>query len=223
MRALFVLLTSVTLAAQTYPPPFPRDGATKLLENDRVVVWDVVWPKGHPTAMHRHPYVLTGVFIADGTRVITREDGVKQDSVTKKGDVVYVPRHIVHIEEGTSDSPTHAILVELKEDAASGQVEASGDPPPAFPREGAKALVDNPRVTLWEYQWKAGSKIPLHRHTRDALVVWLENGTIRSIPQTGEPGTIEAAFGQIRWGARGTVHSEEVVAGSPRGVVIELK
>lgn len=25
------------------PPPFPRDGATKLLENDRVVVWDVAW------------------------------------------------------------------------------------------------------------------------------------------------------------------------------------
>ena len=58
---------------------------------------------------------------------------------------------------------------------------------------------------------------------RDAVAVWLANGKIRSIPQTGEPGFIEAEFGKIRWAARGTVHSEEVVEGSPRGVVIELK
>src|SRR6185436_468101 len=43
------LMRTLTLAllffaqAQTYPPPYPRAGTTKLLENDRVVVWDVSW------------------------------------------------------------------------------------------------------------------------------------------------------------------------------------
>ena len=29
--------------AQTYPPPYPRPGTTKVMENDLVIVWDVSW------------------------------------------------------------------------------------------------------------------------------------------------------------------------------------
>jgi hypothetical protein len=37
-----------------YPLAFPRLNATKLLENDKVVVWDNVWHPGKPTPMHFH-------------------------------------------------------------------------------------------------------------------------------------------------------------------------
>jgi hypothetical protein len=43
-------------APANLPPPFPRAGAKQLLDNDRVTVWDVVWPKGQPTPLHRHPF-----------------------------------------------------------------------------------------------------------------------------------------------------------------------
>ena len=97
MRVLAATLASAALAAQTYPTPSPRDGAMKLLENDRVIVWDVTWLQGHPTAMHRHAHDIVGAFIADGTRMITREDGTRQESVTKLGDAVYSPKGVVHI------------------------------------------------------------------------------------------------------------------------------
>ena len=45
-----LLLCVAGLSAQVeLPPPFPRTNATKLLETDRINVWDIVWPKGQPT------------------------------------------------------------------------------------------------------------------------------------------------------------------------------
>ena len=51
---------AVVLAAQSYPPAFPRTNATKLMETDRIVVWDIVWPKGQPTPMHQHVHDQVG-------------------------------------------------------------------------------------------------------------------------------------------------------------------
>ena len=47
-------------AGQSYPPAFPRQNATKLVETDRIVVWDIVWPKGQPSPLHRHVYDQVG-------------------------------------------------------------------------------------------------------------------------------------------------------------------
>jgi hypothetical protein len=71
-------LLALALMAQSYPPPFPRPGVTKLLENNRVIAWNVVWPKGQPTALHRHIYDLAGVYYASGDRLITDADGTKR-------------------------------------------------------------------------------------------------------------------------------------------------
>ena len=38
--------SGVVTAQSSYPNPFDREGATRLLENDRVIVWDNVWKKG---------------------------------------------------------------------------------------------------------------------------------------------------------------------------------
>jgi hypothetical protein len=46
-----LLVCVVVLSAQSrLPPPFPRTNATKLLDTDHITVWDIVWPKGQPTA-----------------------------------------------------------------------------------------------------------------------------------------------------------------------------
>ena len=52
MRAPICGLLTLTLAAQAYPPAFPRPTAKKLMETDRIVVWDIVWPNGQATPMH---------------------------------------------------------------------------------------------------------------------------------------------------------------------------
>jgi hypothetical protein len=53
MAALIALFL---FGGQNYPPPYPRDGTTALIDNARAQVWDVSWPKGKPSALHRHLY-----------------------------------------------------------------------------------------------------------------------------------------------------------------------
>src|SRR4051794_21338731 len=66
--------TSPQPQAQTYPQPFDREGSTKMLENNRVIVWDVSWlQRAYPT--HRHLYDYAGVYYASGDRVIVSTTG----------------------------------------------------------------------------------------------------------------------------------------------------
>ena len=78
-----ILVVTATLMAQELPPPFPRTNATRLFENDRINVWDIVWPKGQPTALHRHIYDQVGTYYQRGGRVITTADGEKRSSMTE--------------------------------------------------------------------------------------------------------------------------------------------
>ena len=53
------IVATVLLAAQVsaLPPPYPREGATKVFENDRVQVWDIAWLK-QQYPLHHHVYDL---------------------------------------------------------------------------------------------------------------------------------------------------------------------
>lgn len=226
-RSLLICLTlvgllSLVLGAQTYPPAFPRAGATKLLENERVVVWDVIWPKGQSTALHRHIYDMTGVYIAPGNRVITAVDGSKRPVTTAAGGIIWQNKGLTHMEEGVSDEPLRAIMIELKQDAPVG-TDASPDLPPAFPRETAKQLLDNDRVRVWENVWPPGPAGPMHRHVRDNVVVWMADGKLRSTPKGGESRVTDVRKFTATYSARGNVHQEETIEGSPRAYVFELK
>jgi quercetin dioxygenase-like cupin family protein len=211
-----------TRPAADLPPPFPRAGAKQLLDNDRVTVWDVVWPKGQPTALHRHPYALAGVYLEPGTRVITDADGSKRNVSNQPGGITFQLKGLTHIEEGTSDAPLHAIMIELKQDAPMGD-DPSTDLPPAFPRDGARQLLDNERVRVWDYAFTPHRVVPLHRHVRDAVAVWMEGGKLRAAPRDGAPSVNTQTKFTATYSRRGSVHTEEAVEGTPHAYVFELK
>jgi quercetin dioxygenase-like cupin family protein len=198
-----VAVSAVVVAAQSYPPPFPRAGASKLLDNPRVQVWDVSWPKGQPTALHRHPYAMTGVYYAPGDRMITAVDGSKRPVTTKAGGIVWQLKGLTHIEEGTSDEPLRSVMVELKGDGPSGTVDRSSEVP-AF-TGSSMPLLDNERVTVWDYSAAAGTPAR-HRHTRDTVVVWTES-------RAGHATFLPA----------GTVHAAEAIGGAAKATIFELK
>ncbi len=75
MRLMAALISLLALGVQTYPPPYPRSGTTSLIDNGRVQVWDVSWPQGKPSPLHRHLYDMTGLYYWPGDRVITAVDG----------------------------------------------------------------------------------------------------------------------------------------------------
>ncbi len=209
-------------APANLPPPFPRAGAKQLLDNDRVTVWDVVWPKGQPTPLHRHPYALAGVYLEPGTRVITDADGSKRNVSNEAGGVTFQLKGLTHVEEGTSDTPLHAIMIELKQDAPIGD-DPSADLPPAFPREGAKQLLDNDRVRVWDYAFTPHRVGPLHRHVRDAVAVWVEGGKLRATPRDGASNVNTQTKFTATYSRRGSVHTEEAIEGTPHAYVFELK
>jgi quercetin dioxygenase-like cupin family protein len=197
-----LLVALVVAQSASYPPPFPREGATKMLDNDRVQVWNVAWPKGSPTALHRHPYDMTGIYYAPGDRVITQVDGSKRPVTTAAGGIIWQFKGLTHIEEGTSEPSLRAVMIELKQDSYPASTDPAAGAPPAFPGAHATSLLDNARVAVWEY---ARSSSP-HRHTRDAVVVWLDGQTPHAV-----------------FTPRGTVHDGEPIGSAAKATVFELK
>lgn len=220
-----VLVVSwAALAAQSsLPPPFPRTNATLLLENDRIRVWDVVWPKGQPTALHRHIYDQVGTYYAPGGRIITTPDGAARTADTPVGALSATRKGTTHIEAGSTEPPLRAVFIELKHDAASG-VAAADVGLPAFPRDGAKQVQDDDRVTVWDVAaWSAGPTALRYRAARDTVLVWLGEGTVRVTPANGAATTASVTPGTMRYLSRGASESLDMVSGSPRAMFFQLK
>ena len=189
------------LQATAYPPPFPRPGVVRLIDNDRVLVWDVMWPKGETTPVHRHRYDMTGVYYWPGGRFIISTDGVKRPTSTPAGRIQWLAAGVTHAEEGTSDDSLRAVMIELKGAAASGTIGIG--PEPMF--TAGTPLLDNPRVMVSDYGG-APSTPARHAHRMDAVVVITEERTARAI-----------------FVPAGTVHDDESAHTGKKVTIFELK
>ncbi len=157
-----------------------------------------------------------------GTVKVTERDGTSNTASVPLGFIRFNPKGVVHVEEGISDQERRAIMVELKDSVTRsvGSVDAT---PGLFPREGAKQVIDNPRVTVWDATWTRGQRIGPYYHAHDAVIVFLEGGTIRS-QEMGRNGEVKRQFGDVVYAQAGSdERSDEVVEGQPRAVLIELK
>jgi hypothetical protein len=96
-----------------YPLAFPRHNAKKLLENDKVVVWDNVWRTGKPTPMHFHDKDALVVYEATGTLQSTSVDGKQVVSDFHYGQIRFSPRDHTHTEVLVGGRG-HAVIIELK-------------------------------------------------------------------------------------------------------------
>jgi hypothetical protein len=201
MRWMLIALVTL-LQADGLPPAYPRPGASTLLENDRVIVWDIAWLK-QQYPLHRHLYDLVGVYYSPGDRIIISQAGERRPVTTKAWETAFQLKGVTHVEEGASDAPLRAVFVEMKESAARGTVD-SGATPTAFPSGIGSQLRDNERAIVWEFVPVPSATT--HRHTRDAVVVSF-TGTKPRVTFT--PG--------------GTVHDDDGASGAERMYVFELK
>jgi hypothetical protein len=220
LAALYVF--SASLFAQSYLPLFPREGAKKILENDYVDVWDVIWVKGERAALHEQRLDQVSVTLTEGVVTVTRPDKTSRIEFRPVGSVSFESKGRIAAEEGVSDRPSRAIVVELKSRVAPRLPVIAGIPG-QFPRPGAVKLFENDRVTVWNNTWKA---MPRYRHAHYAHVVavFLEGGTLLSIADDGERREIPREPGEVLFSsARSTPHEEDTLRGSPRAIFIELK
>jgi hypothetical protein len=199
--SVFVLLTVVAGQAPELPPPFPRPGTTMLLENDAVAVWNVSWLK-QKYPLHTHRYDLVGVSYAEGDRIITQGSGPGRLVNTKAWVFQTNRANVTHVEEGASEPPMRAVLIEVKSaaprdgasDATDGLRQVAGAP--AF---------ENNRAVAWTVP--AGSSVPTHRHIGDAVELVFD----------GSP-TPKATFV-----AAGTVHAGPAAGDGGRAFIFEIK
>ena len=95
--------------------------------------------------------------------------------------------------------------------------------PLAFPRPNVKKVLDNDRVLIWDYTWTPGVPTPTHYHDKDVVVIYLEDGALRSTEPNGTSVINEHYFGFTKLNARDRVHTEELIRGKARAIIIELK
>ena len=224
MKAILSLLF-VMMSPQTgeLPHAFPREGVKQIFDNERVTIWDVTWIKGKPSPMHRHKYDLVGVYLVGSPIKVTLPDGTARESKVVEGFVLYQPKGVTHIEEGlVDDNPRPAILIDLKDHEAAPIPNTSGLPN-AFPREGAVNRLENDRVVIWDYRWTPGRPTPMHFHDRDVVVVVMEGGELESTTPDGKSRVTRVARGEASFTPGNRTHSEKLVSGAARAILVELK
>jgi hypothetical protein len=96
-----------------YPLAFPRPGATKLIDNHRVFVWDNRWTPGVPTSMHFHDKDVVVSYLEDGDLTSISPDGKTVVNPYKFGLIRYSVGNRSHKEVVTKGTQ-RAIIVELK-------------------------------------------------------------------------------------------------------------
>ena len=165
MGVLNVIVITALLATQAaeLPPPFPRPGTTKLLENDAVAVWDVSWLK-QKYPLHTHRYDLIGISYAEGDRIITQGAAPGRLVPTKAWVFQTNRAGVTHVEEGASEPPMRAVLIEGKSPAPR---ERGDEPADGLRRVAGAPAWENNRAAAWLVN--GGSSAPTHRHLGDAV------------------------------------------------------
>ena len=95
-------------------PAFPRDGATQMLKEDRVVIWDVQLEEGQGVPLHVHNTDTVVVFLDGGTMRLTNEDGTVATTTFAYKDVRYWSAGRTHSAVVVNGTP-RAILFELQD------------------------------------------------------------------------------------------------------------
>ena len=185
-------------AAQTYPEPFDREGATKVFENDRVKVWDVSWlQRAYPT--HKHLYDYAGGYYTSGDRVVVSPQGQRSPTHTNAWDTFFFRRNVTHSEEGVGTDVLRAIFLELKEpDAVGGATTASTGL--------GKQVRESNRLIIWEDIAAPGTQPQARKHENDAVVV-----------------AFTGLKPKITFVKRGTEDKGKETAGADRTYTFELK
>jgi hypothetical protein len=198
----------ILAAALAQVPQAPKP----IIDNERVRVWQNVQPMG--------PMVLDAVSVS-----LSATSGSAR--FTRKGESIAAdPNSIVVALDGltraSGASQNLSLLVELKDHEVGPLANTSGVPD-AFPRPGITQLLDNDRVTVWDYTWAVGEPTQMHFHSKDVVVMFLEDGPLESTTPDSKKTVNEYKSGNVRFNARDRVHFETLLSGKQRAVIVELK
>ena len=132
------------------------------------------------------------------------------------GNAAFVPK-------GTTTKITgRSFVIDLK-DHPVPPIENKSGYPLAFPRPGTKKLFENDRVIVWDSTWTPGVATPMHFHDKDVVVVFLEDGDLKSTTPDGKEVVNKYTAGTVRFNKGNRTHTETLMNGKQRAIITELK
>jgi len=166
-----------------------------IIENDRVAVWDVT---GSPAAQPTDAVV-----------------------VSLNGNAAFVPKGSAPAIDGKAPDG-RSMVIDLKDHPAPAYANTTKYPL-AFPRPGSKKVLENDRVIVWDYTWTPDVATPMHFHDKDVVVVFLQDGDLKSTTPDGKDTVNEYKPGTTRFNLGGRTHTETLIRGKQRAIITELK
>jgi hypothetical protein len=194
-------LSGATLFAQ--PPAAPKP----VISNERADVYDITIPA-------RTNFTLAAMRGRDAVIVSLAKDTLGETEFRSKD-----AGGGIRNQRGEAARYAVYVLTDVKIPA----LENKSGYARAFPRPGIKQLIDNPRVTIWDYSWTPGQPTPVHFHDLDVIVCYLDDGDLESTTPDGAKTLNVYKFGDLRFNKPNRTHKEEVVRGKQRAILTELK
>ena len=136
--------------------------------------------------------------------------------VSLNGNATFLPRGVTPKIVGRS------IIIDLKAPPVGSLKNETGYPL-AFPRDGSKKILENGRVIVWDNTWRPGVDTPVHFHDKDVVLVYLDDGDIRSTTPDGQVTVNHDEFGTTKFTPRNRTHTEKLIRGKLRAIITELK
>ena len=115
-----------------------------------------------------------------------------------------------------------SMIIDLKEHP-SPSYKNPGTYPLGFPRPGSKKIFENERVIVWDYTWQPNAPTPMHFHDKDVVVVFLDDGDLKSTTPDGQETLNPSKPGTVRFNLGGRTHTETLIRGKQRAIITELK
>jgi quercetin dioxygenase-like cupin family protein len=206
-RNFLFLLALAPLAAQRAP----------VIDNDQVRVLDVSSPPHRKSGLHEHAMNRVMVYMTAGNNRLEYEGGRVEDLKFKPGDALWSAAGGRHTSDNPGDRPFRVIEIELKKPGAAFKPGAL-DPVRLAP-QWYKVTLDNPQVRVLRVTVPGKTKIPLHEHGLNRVVVYLTDSVVRVTPEGGAPVESRAAAGDVRWAGK-VRHAEENLSDKPFDVVV---
>jgi hypothetical protein len=216
-----VFVASSAMLFQGAPAASTIPGVKELIDNPRVTICDVTLTKGQKWPMERYSEDTLMVPLSAVSLRVTSNDGKAANLNLNVGDARFWPTGTHQAIEPAGDG--RVIVAHFKEFAGPTYKNTSGFGP-AFPRPRVKKLLDNNRIVVWDYTWVQGEPTPNHFHDKDLMIVYLADGSIKSVTPDGKATPNEFKFAEVRFNPGNRAHFEEYVGGKgPRAIITELK
>jgi hypothetical protein len=175
---------------ENLPPGWPRPGSTTLVENDRGAAYNVEYPMGQATPLHRHRYFFAGLDL-NTAGLSVRNPGQaewSQPSAVVKNRMWWLPKNLAHQEMSRTDPGRHTVVIDITDKRVPAAKNTTSYPENKYAPSQVK-VVDNDMVTIWDTAW-GPREAAMSFNSRDMFLAFAEGGNL-SIQEEGKPAEVK--------------------------------